>query len=238
MIRSSRLAIALVFATALTPSLARSGDWEPLAIGNRWEYRGTGGSHQVEHITGTFTLRGRVVAIKHYDEGLDAGLDNFWLLDPDGSVLLAGFMGADGFGIAYEPPIRYLNGPPAVGAKLPQFVTAYNLQTNAVEFAGDLQRDITESVVLNLPAGSFSALGSGQLATAGPALAGRRAFALDGRALPSTSSTVSGTLTTDWYSDGVGVVQYNTSDLYQLVGFGQPTATLATNWGAIKRLYR
>jgi hypothetical protein len=36
----------------------------------------------------------------------------------------------------------------------------------------------------------------------------------------------------------VGVVQYNTSDLYQLVGFGQPTATLASSWGAIKRLYR
>ena len=152
--RFSRLALALVIATAFTPSLARSDSWMPLQIGNRWEYRGTGGGHQVEHITGTFTLRGRVVAIKHYDEGVDAGLENYWLNDPDGSVLLAGFTGADGFGIAYEPPIRYLNGPPAVGAKPPQFVTAYNLSTNAVEFADYLQRDITEDVVLSLPAGS------------------------------------------------------------------------------------
>lgn len=235
MIRSSRLALALVIATALTPSLARSDSWEPLQIGNRWEYRGTGGSHQVEHITGTFTLRGRVVAIKHYDEGLDAGLENYWLIDPDGSVLLAGFTAADGFGVAYEPPLRYLNGPPAVGAKPPQFVTAYNLSTNAVEFADYLQRDITEDVVLSLPAGSFHALGSGQLAA--PALSARRVSTLDGRALPAAQPNGSGTLSTDWYSEGVGVVQYNTSDLFQLVGFGQPTATLASNWGAIKRLY-
>ena len=73
---------------------------------------------------------------------------------------------------------------------------------------------------------------------AGPALAARRAVTLDGRSLPAAGSTVSGTMTTDWYAEGVGLVQYSTTDLFQLVGFGQPTATLASNWGAIKRLYR
>ena len=238
MIRSSRLALALVFATALTPSLAWSGDWLPLAIGNRWEYRGaTSGSHDVEQITGTFTLRGRVVAIKTYEEGLNAGLENYWLLDPDGSVLLAGFLTADGFGIAYEPPIRHLNGPPTVGAKPPQSITIYDLHTNEVVAVYNIEYDVMEDVLLNLPAGSFQALGVGQSAASGPAVAARRALTLDGRVLTAVPSAVPGSVS-DWYSEGVGVVQYSAGELFQLVGFGQPTPTLAASWGAIKRLYR
>jgi len=181
MIRVQRLAPALILALVLTPSLARS-EWEPLAIGNRWEYRGTGGSHQVEHIAGTFPLRGRVVAIKSYTEGADAGLENYWLLDADGSVLLAGFTSPDGMAVAYEPPIRYLDTPPAVGAKPTQLVTAYDLHTNAVMFTDYFRYDITEDVVLSLPAGALPALGVGRIEATGPALATRRT--LDGRTLP------------------------------------------------------
>jgi hypothetical protein len=236
MIRVHRLAPAVILALVLTPSLARS-EWEPLAIGNRWEYRGTGGSHQVESITGQIPLRGRVVAIKSYAEGADAGLENYWLLDADGSVLLAGFTAPDGTAVAYEPPIRYLNTPPAVGVKPIQLVTAYDLHTNAVMFTDYFRYDITEDVLLSLPAGALHALGVGTIESTGP-LGARRTLALDGRALPGARSPQATTYTSDWFSEGVGVVQYNTTDLYQLVGFGRPTAVLASSWGAVKRLYR
>ena len=45
----------------------------------------------VETITGQTLVRGRVVAVKSYTDGPDAGLQNYWLLAPDGSVMLAGF---------------------------------------------------------------------------------------------------------------------------------------------------
>ena len=237
MIRSSRLALALVITTALAPSLAHGADWDQLAVGNRWEYQGVAGYHEVIHITGTFTLRGRVVSIKHYDEGINAGLENYWLLDPDGSVLVAGFTTTDGISYAYEPPIRYLDGPPTVGAKPPQFITVYDLHTNTVVAAQYYQFDITENVLLNLPAGSFQALGVGLLPTSGPAAAAQKGLTVDGRVLSAVPAGIPGR-TTDWFSEGVGVVQSKTSDLYQLVGFGQPTPTLARSWGAIKRLYR
>ena len=238
MIRSSLLAVALAITAALAPSLAWSGDWMPLAIGNRWEYRGaTSGSHAVEQITGTFSLRGRVVAIKQYLEGINAGLENYWLLDLDGSVLLAGFLTADGYGVAYEPPIRYLDGPPTVGAKPPQSITIYDLHTNEVLAAYSEEYDIMEDVVLNLPAGSFQALGMGLSPNSGPAVAARRALTLDGRVLTAVPSAVPGRVS-DWFSEGVGVVQYDAGELFQLVGFCQPTPTLVSNWGALKRLYR
>jgi hypothetical protein len=41
----------------------------------------------------------------------------------------------------------------------------------------------------------------------------------------------------DWYSDGVGAIQYITNALYRLTAFEQPTPVVETPWGAIRRLY-
>ena len=41
-----------------------------------------------------------------------------------------------------------------------------------------------------------------------------------------------------WWSDGVGRVQYQSSDLYQLTSYDMPTPTFHTTWGAVKRLYQ
>lgn len=237
--QAARLALALLLALVLAPSVATSETWQPLAIGSRWEYRGTGSAHQVETITGQRVVRGRVVAVKSYAEGADAGLENYWLLDADGSVLLAGFLNPSAsLAWAYEPPIRYLPVPPAVGEQPFQIVNVYDLFTDALVFLGRFRYDVTEEVTLALPAGSFHAFGVGRvIPLPGPAMAKGGSFTLDGRRVPAAASSIYIIDTTDWYSEGVGVVQYKTSDLYQLVGYGQPTPTATSSWGRLKRLY-
>jgi hypothetical protein len=155
-------------------------------------------------------------------------------------VLLAGFLNPSAsFSLAYEPPIRYLPVPPEAGPAPTQHIVAHDLFTDAVAFAFDIRMEVTESVVLTLPAGTYQAVGVGQVApVAGQALAKGSSFTLDGRPLPLGDALGSAVTPTDWYSFGVGIVMYQASDLFQLVGFGLPTATASSSWGAIKRLYR
>jgi len=234
-------ALALGFASLLTISgaSASAADWQPLEIGNIWEYQGEGGDHQIQSIVGNQTLHGRVTAAKAYAEGVDAGLRNFWLLDADGSVLLAGFLLSDGFGVIYEPPIRYLAVPPVVGPQPVQPVTAYVYATDAVYATFNIRIDALEDVVLALPAGSFQAFGVAEVVSApGPALGPVRALSLDGRRLGPVTAGATASEATDWYSEGVGVVQYRGYSLLQLVSFNPPTPVAHSTWARVKRLYR
>ena len=239
MTRVPRSALCVLLALAWVPSTARAGTWQPLTIGTRWEYRGVGGAHQVETITGQTIVRGRVVSVKSYAEGDDAGLQNYWLLDADGSVLLAGFNNpTTATAWVYEPPIRYLPVPPVVGEQPFQSVEVHDLFTDALVFVDNFRFDVTEEVTLTLPAGSFHAFGVGRLTPLpGPAIAKGGGMTLDGRRLPAADPSIYITDTTDWYSEDTGVVQYKTGDLYQLAGFGLPTPTAKSSWAAIKRLY-
>ena len=218
---------------------AGADPWQPLEVGRRWEYRGVGGAHQVERITGTLLLRGRTVGVKTYSEGADAGLENYWQLGADGTVLLCGFNNPGAaFALAYEPPIAYLPGPPALGVSRTTDVTAYSLSDGSVFAAFTIQFSVLEEVDLSLPAGAFHALGTGQVLSAPRAIvAGARAFSLDGRSLGRTLPGIAPS-PTDWYADGFGVVQYRTSDLYQLVSMALPTPSVHSSWTAIKRLYQ
>ena len=233
------LLFGLTFLLAIAPRSASAADWMPLAIGTRWEYRGLGGGSEVQSITGERTLHGRLVATRFYDEGLNAGLENYWLLDADGSVLLAGFLRPEGFGLIYEPPIRYLPVPPVVGPQPAIRVTAHDFLTDAVVSTWDIHFDIVEDVVLALPAGPFHAFGVVEMSTpVGPGLASSRAFALDGRTLASMPPSLAQPQPSDWFSEGVGVVQFRFSDLFQLVRVEGPTPVARSSWSEVKRIYR
>jgi hypothetical protein len=162
------------------------------------------------------------------------------MLAADGSVLLAGFLDtASEFGVVYEPPIRYLSAPPVVGRKPSQMITGHDIFTDDVLFSSPLEFDVTEEVTLAQPAGTFHAYGVGQLVPLpGPAFEQGVARALDGRKLSTGGERIYETYTSDWYTEGVGVVQYDTADLYQLVGYGLATPVAASTWGSLKRLYR
>src|SRR5207249_250756 len=173
---------------------------------------------------------------KYYSEGIDAGLENYWLLAPDGSVLLAGFNNPSAaLAVLYEPPIRLLPVPPVVGPGPFVSTTIYNLFTDAVLGVFPLRYDVSEDVQLTLPAGSFHAFGVGQaINLPAPQLATRRTLSLDGRTMNPDGSSIYAVSTTDWFSEGVGEVQYSAGDLYQLISFGGPTPTARSSWAAIK----
>ena len=127
------LAVVVLLTFVSAASIARGDSWMPLAPGTRWEYRGVGGAREVQTITGQTEVRGRVVSVKSYSDGPDDGLDNYWLLDADGSVLLAGFLNPSAaFALAYEPPIRFLPVPPDPGPQPAQHIVAHDLFTDAV----------------------------------------------------------------------------------------------------------
>lgn len=229
----------IALAAFVSPRPALADPWLPLDLGTRWEYRSVGGSHQVETITGFPVLHGRTVAAKHYSEGVDAGLENYWLLAPDSSVLLAGFNNPSAaLAVLYEPPIRLLPVPPVVAPGPFVTTTIYNLFTDAVLGVFPLRYDVTEEVQLTLPAGSFHAFGVGQaIMLPAPRLAAGRTLSLDGRTIDPGGSSIYAVSTTDWFSEGVGEVQYQADDLYQLISFGGPTPTARSSWTAVKRLF-
>jgi hypothetical protein len=240
MMQTRRTSLAAVLALTLVsaPSIARGDSWMPLAPGTQWEYANlVGDVHEVQTITGQRTVRGRVVAVKSYSVGPDAGLENFWLLDADGSVLLAGFMNPSvTLALAYEPPIRFLAVPPATGPQPVQHIVAHDLLTDAVvnEFDVQLAQTLAQVSVPFLGPTPVYATGVARISPpAGQALAGGTSLTLDGRPLPSGSAGSE----TDWFLDLIGEVLYLSSDQFGLTAFGLPTPTVKTSWGAIKRLY-
>ena len=233
-------ASSLAFALLLLSTAATAGPWMPLSPGTRWEYQGDAGGHQVESITGTTTLHGRVVAIKYHAEGVDTGLENYWLLDADGSVLLAGYFSpAQGSGLVYEPPIRFVPVPPVLGPQ-PFVLTAFHdFATDAVIVTVPVRYDVTQDLMLSLPAGVYHAYGVGRyISLPEPNGATGAQFSLDGRLVMPRGKSIYYFDTSDWFSEGVGEVQYNVGELYQLRSFDLPTATVRSTWSAIKHLYR
>jgi hypothetical protein len=248
-----RLLAALTLASVLVlPAVASASPWMPLAEGTLWEYLGVGGLHQTQVINGTTTLFGRTLAVKNYIEGGDAGLQNFWMTGPDGSVLLGGFnnVGA-GFALAYDPPIVMLAAAPTLGMTWSTHAMAYTMPSMTEYGPIDIVWEVFEDVVLDVPLGSYPAFGVGQappvaapvITVAAHGTMPTRTFTLDGRLVDATGkaagdgvATVSNA--TDWYSGGIGVVQYRTDDLYQLFAFAPPLPAASSTWGSIKRRFR
>ncbi len=231
------VALALVVLQGL--SAADPSAMLPLHVGNHWGYVTTSGTHQVETITGTRTLRGRTVFVKSYAEEPNVGLENYWLTGPEGEVLLAGFL-RPGSGVAYDPPIVLCGGAPVVGDTWPTHVTSYDLADSTLSQTFDITYGALEDVSLLVPAGRFPCIGVGQvvpgisLAVAGFVGDG---LTLDGRRVTGLQVAAGG-VPSDWYSPGVGVVQYGYIEMYRLEEYGVTTPALATSWGAVKASYR
>lgn len=235
--RSAALILALSIASHA--ATAAAAPFLPLATGNSWVYEGDQGGHQTQKITGSTTLHGRTVWTKHYEEGADTGLENFWLIDTDGSVLLAGFYSpAAGLGYIYEPPIRFLPVPPTLGDRPDQSITYHDYATDQVLFTGNVRYDVLEDVTVTVPAGEFHSYGAGRyIPLPGPS-AGGTMLTLDGRIATTRAKSIAILQPTDWFSEGTGVVQYDSGEFYYLVSYGGPTPTTRSSWSAIKRLYR
>jgi hypothetical protein len=89
---------------------------------------------------------------------------------------------------------------------------------------------VLEETDLSLPAGRFHAFGVGQIMP--PTLS--PGYDLFGRERSSLLSDV-----TNWYSYEVGLVQFISTDTYQIAGYSlPPSATEVASWSRIKTLYR
>jgi hypothetical protein len=208
--------IAIAFATCALPGAGASHaqSYLPLAPGNRWVYQGVNGLHEIQAITGTMTIQGRTVFVKSYlKSSSNLGLENYWSEDLDGDLLLSGFFrnGIDPWGLVYDPPVLLLDAPLALGKTWTTRFTAYQLP--AMELLGtyELTLEVFEDTTLVVPAGTFRAFGIGQPPT--PAIA---AFASHGSLSLDGALWGSGGSPSDWYAAGVGVVQYDADDRYQL----------------------
>ena len=101
-------------------------------------------------------------------------------------------------------------------------------------YQGDFEMTLTvvSEEMLTLPAGQFPVFGIGEVGSAqGPLTRDGVEYALSGERLTP------GRDASDWYSENVGLVQYRTDDLYQLVRFDAPTPVVGTTWGRVKALF-
>ena len=223
------------------PSAARATDvWQPLDLSTHWRYASDLGGGEDAVITGTTTILGRTVTVKHFTGGSDDGLDQYWLTDENGSVLLAGFNRTDGsFALAYDPPLTQLQAPPVLGAGWTDISVAYELPDLAFFTNLNITWVIYEEGDLTLPYGTVHAFGVGQYVLAhGPSFAVQGgAIGLDGRRIEGDPSTATSN-TTDWFTANIGLVQYHSNAFHRLVAFDHSLLAAAPSWGRIKRLYR
>ena len=232
MMLASATFMALTVTLGSTPALADPA-YLPLGIGNTWSYEGSGDEAETMTVVGTAEVLGETVSVIDYSESSqNEPLENYWSCGSDGDVLLWGFFRDEvgGWGVAYDPPIRWVEVPAAVGTTWACTTQIYSLPD---EIPGDVavfEFTVTWEGILSLPAGSFQviAIGFADPWLRGVAVAG---YSTDGRALAGRSEP------DRWLSDGVGLVQYDATELYQLVSYGTSPVELAT-WTRVKLLYR
>ena len=233
----------LLMGGLLAASRASGADWLPLKIGNEWTYVDDGDEPHIETFIETGFVRGRRVFVRQYVGGPDDGLYNFWLKDAEGGVLLAGYYKPlYPFGLAYEPPVKIVPGVPTVGMQYTTHVYAWSIPDNAPYAEFDLNMAVKTEVTLNMLAGTFTCFGVGQVAPPGLSFAAAPGvtLGLDGRVIGDAAHSL-GTgpaSASDWYADGVGLVQYYTDVLFQLSAANLPTPTAQSSWGRLKQLYR
>jgi len=233
--KRSILQVALLLVVAAPSAHAQS--YMPLAVGNHWSYASPSGAHDDQLVTGTKTILGRSVYVITYGaSGVNAGLENYWIPEPDGGVYLCGFWHeSDQFGVLYDPPILYVNAPLTVGKAWAVHVGSWRLPGMTDFGPFDLGFEVMEESDLALPVGTLHSFGIGQ--TLPPTI---RTPTGSLRTLEGKVPTTQGSLATDWFSVGVGYVQYQygENDPLQLTSYDIPTPVAVTTWGAIKSRYR
>lgn len=227
---SARLGAAAI---ALTAALPAAAQYLPLEMGNEWGYVSTTGGSEVHTVTGQIPLFGDTPwVIEWTGNPGNEGLSNFWTSEPDGDVHVFGFYIEDDFGVVYDPPILYVDAPLELGKVWTQTVDLYTYPDLVLQGPLELAFEVYEDGVLVVPAGEFPSFGIGQTLPPGllEASGGRD---LLGRVIGAQT----GSPATDWFSSGVGVVQYRSIDLWQLESLGGPVPTRSSSWGQIKRTF-
>jgi hypothetical protein len=216
----------------LIPAGAVAEQYLPLSIGNQWSYQGVAGLSERQVVTGTRTVWGtETYVISRLESSSNEGLENYWTTGADGDVNLWGFYRSlDGWGVLYDPAIRWVDAPLYVGKVWSTTVDWYRLPEMTLGGTFTIVMSDWEESILVVPAGSFPVAGIGEGPYDGP----REGFTLAGLAIPASPLREAA----EWYGLSVGLVQYQADDLYQLVSFEVPTPVVESTWSKVKALYR
>jgi hypothetical protein len=222
-------AVSVLFPASIP---AMGATYLPLDDGNQWSYAAVGGGGEDQTVTGTFTILGRETSVIQYtNSDMNNGLTNFWSTGIDGDVLLHGFFRvSDAFGWVYDPPVRIVEAPLAVGQSWSQTFDVLDYETLTYVTTITIDFLVYDEGVITVPAGDFYSFGIGENVLAGALPA---SFALTGEADEARGGSAS-----DWWCDGLGRSQYDSFDRYQLASSNLPTPVDYKTWGRIKELYR
>jgi hypothetical protein len=224
--------LALTMVLVASPVLADPG-YLPLGVGNTWSYEGSGDEAETMTVIGTAEVLGETVYVIDYSaSSQNEPLENYWTSGPDGEVLLWGFFRDEdgGWGMAYSPPILWVDAPTFAGAVWACTTQIYSLPSETPDTVAVFEYTVTWEGILSPPAGSFEAIAVGFVTPWQRGVA-FRGYSADGRALTGRTEP------DRWYSDGVGLIQYDATELYELVSYGTSPVELAT-WTRVKLLYR
>jgi hypothetical protein len=227
----------------LASSHAFSYDYVPLAVGSHWEYYSTYYGEQSMTIIGEQVILGVTTRVRLQVQS-DQIYESFWSNDSSGNVFIHGAINFTyPLEVAYVPPLKIVAPPLFLGKTwVTNGVRLYGLDGTPWDdepFDYPL-RVYTEGVVA-VPAGSFYSYGVGDDTGSGLVLTARQGtFDVFGRRVAGDQLTAGNA--SDWYSDGVGVVEFcdfrNTQDPSRLVSYELPSvSTQPTTWGQLKAMF-
>jgi hypothetical protein len=204
-----------------------------LATGNFWSYIAEGGFQETKVVIGQVPIfQGSPFAIEYTLSDANQGLVNYWTAGPDGDVLLWGFF-REGWGYLYQPPVRMADAPLELGKSWTTSVNFFSLPDTIPVQAADLTFTVFEDQALTVPAGVFPSFGIGIPDPVAKNLTDGR-HTLWGEVITDKSGSIE-----NWYSLGVGMVQYSSGGLFQLETYtDRPVEVKVSSWGSVKALYR
>ncbi len=217
-------------------------DYFPLEIGTVWYYRNDLGEADLVSIVREEELLGAMTRVR-LCQGSQI-IENYWSVDTGGHVYLHGGRNFTyPFELAYLPPLRMVDAPLYVGKEwVTENVRLYDFQGHYQGEEFDYPLQVYSEGDLVVPAGTFHTYGIGY--DPQPVLirspSGDAYDLLLHRVDPSgTQGREDGT---DFYSDGVGLVQYIVTTppetWFKLQWWNPPTPPQESTWGKIKALFR
>ncbi len=227
------LARMLTLVLLLTAGLASAQvDYLPLATGNTWNYITDAGLYETRVITGQTTVFDQDAWVMEYPGSpWNDVLDQYWSVADNGDVLFHGYWRED-WGRVYDPPLLVVDAPLELGQAWSTTVDSYALPDLEYLSTFTIFYEVSEAGTYDVPAGSFEAFGVGTVEPPVVEKDGRRYSVYGELMVPGYRTT------SDWWSLGVGLVQYVHVEFLQLESYQIGTVAVQDHtWSGVKSLF-
>ena len=237
----------VVLALLLAAGPGATTIYHPLDVGTEWHYANELGQTHSRSMTGIQDVLGVETVVRH-EEISESGavidlFANFWTCDGEGDLYLHGAVNyMYGFEAAYCPPIMIVDSPLEYDKVwVTQDVQRCDLDGSNCDDPFDAAYIVCVEEEVLVPAGAFHSFGIGDYPVP-PRLQSLVGIQFDvfGRRLP-TGGLGSRFFARDWYSEGVGAVQfqyYTEPERMMRLEYWLPTPVEPATWGRLKALYR